>query len=74
MKNVKTSPPKENKNIDDDVFVLIKKCILKGVFGFGTIEFVVISNYTFSNAFELKNKVTFFTYFLKVGISFELQF
>ena len=58
--------------MDDDVFVLIKKCISKGVFGFGSIEFVVIGYYTFSNeiaflltffdplnAFQLANKVTF---------------
>ena len=29
MTNVKTSPPQENKNIDDDVF-FYQKCILKG--------------------------------------------
>ena len=36
-------------NIDYDVFVLIKKYILKGDFGFGSIRFVVICYYTFSN-------------------------
>ena len=50
LTNVKTSPPQENTNIDDDVFVLIRKCILKGVFGFGSIEFVVICYYIFSNS------------------------
>ena len=71
--------------IDHDVFVWIQKNILKGVFGFGSIGFVVICCYTFSNktafllsfltplnASELKNKVAFLTYFLKVGISCEL--
>ena len=42
LTNVKTSPPQENKNIYDDVFVLIKKSILKGVFGYGSIGLVVI--------------------------------
>ena len=42
MTNVKTSPPQENIKIDDDVFVWIKKCTLKGVFGFGSIGFDVI--------------------------------
>ena len=55
-----------------DVFVWIKKRILKGVFGFGSIGFVFVCYYTFSNktafllsfltpfnASELKNKVTF---------------
>ena len=50
----------------------LKKNIVKGVFGFGSITFVVICYYTFSNktvffqafltplnASELKNKVTF---------------
>ena len=47
--NVKTSTPQENKNIADDAFVLIKKCILKGVLSFGSIGFAVICYYTFSN-------------------------
>ena len=47
--NVKTSPTQEKIKIDNDVFVWIKKCILKGVFGFGIIGFVVICYYTFSN-------------------------
>ena len=49
LTNVKTSPPQENINIDDDVFVLLKKSILKSVFGFGSIGFVVICYYTLSN-------------------------
>ena len=49
MTNVKASPPQENISIDDDVFVLIEKSILKGVFGFGCSGFVVICYYTFSN-------------------------
>ena len=48
LTNVKTSTPQENKNIDDDDFVLIKKCISKGVFDFSIIGFVVICNYTLS--------------------------
>ena len=47
--NIKTSPAQENIKIDDDVFGRIKKCIFKGVFGFGSIVFVVICYYTFSN-------------------------
>jgi hypothetical protein len=39
--------------IDDDVFVWIKKFIVKVVFGFGIIGFVVICNYT------LRNKTAF---------------
>ena len=42
MTNVKTSTPLENIKNDDDVFVWIKKCILKSVFGFGSIGFSVI--------------------------------
>ena len=42
LTNVKTSPSQENINIDDDVFVLIRKCILKGLFVFGSIVFFVI--------------------------------
>ena len=49
LTNKKTSPPKENKNIDDDAFVLIKKYIFKGGFGFGSIGFDVICYYTFNN-------------------------
>ena len=47
--NVKTSPPQENKNINDDPFVLIKKFTLKCVFVFGSIGFADICYYTFSN-------------------------
>ena len=36
LANIKTSPPKKNKNIDGDVFVLNKTNIFKGVFGFGS--------------------------------------
>ena len=49
LTNVKTSPPQENINIDDNVFVLIIKSILKIVFGFGSIAFVVMCYYTLSN-------------------------
>ena len=49
LTNVKTSPPQENIKIDNDFFVQIKKCTLKGVFGFGSIGFDVICYYTFSN-------------------------
>ena len=49
LTNVKTSPPQESMNIGDDVFVLIQKSILKGVFGFGSIGSVIICYYTFSN-------------------------
>ena len=49
LTNVKTSPLMENKNIDDDAFVLIKKYIFKGAFGFGSIVFDVICYYTFIN-------------------------
>ena len=49
LTNVKTSPPQENVNIDDDVFVLIKKKYLKCVFGYGSIGFFVRCYYTFSN-------------------------
>ena len=51
LTNVKTSPLQENINIDDDVLVLMKKRMLKGVFGFGSIQFVVVViwYYTFSN-------------------------
>ena len=45
LTNVKTSPPQEKIKIDDDVFVWIQKCILKGVFGFVSIGFVVIFKY-----------------------------
>ena len=43
MTNVRTSPPQENIKVYDDVFVWIKKCTLKGVFGFGSIGFDVIA-------------------------------
>ena len=46
---VKTSPPQENKKNVVDVFVQIKKCILRSLFGFGSIGFVVICYYTLSN-------------------------
>ena len=72
LTNVKTSPPQVNIKIYDDVFVRIQKCILKGVFGFVSIRFVVICKYILAiilsfwwafltplNASELKNKVTF---------------
>ena len=49
LTNVETSPSQEKIKIDDDVFDRIKKCILKGVFGFGSIGYVVIYYYTFSN-------------------------
>ena len=35
--------------MDDDAFVLIKKIILTGVFGFSSVGFVVIGYYTLSN-------------------------
>ena len=41
-------------NLDGDIFILIKKLILEGVFGFGSEGFGTICNYTFSN------KVTIF--------------
>ena len=49
LTNVKTSPPQENKNIADDAFVFIKKCILKDVLSFGSIGLAVICYYTLSN-------------------------
>ena len=49
LTNVKTSPPKENKNINDDAFVLIEKYIFMGAFSFGSIGFDVICYYNFSN-------------------------
>ena len=52
LTNVMTSTPEENIKIYDDFFVRMKKCILKGVFGFGSIGFVVICYYTFSNKIE----------------------
>ena len=55
LTNVKTSSSRENKNLDGDVFVLIKRLILKGVFVFGSKGFVAICYYT------LSNKVVFFT-------------
>ena len=42
LPNVRTSPPLENIKIDDNIFVRIKTIILMGVFGFGSITFVVI--------------------------------
>ena len=57
LTNVKTSSRQENIKIVDDVFVRIKKIILKGVFGFGSLGFVVICYYTFSN------KTVFLLYF-----------
>ena len=48
LTNVNTSPPQENKNIDDDD-VPIKKCTLKGAFRIGSIGFAVICYYTFIN-------------------------
>ena len=36
MTNVKTPPPRKKK--DGDVFVRIKKCILKGFFGFAALD------------------------------------
>ena len=42
---VKTSTPQEKIKIYDDAFVRIQKCILKGVFGFVSIAFVVICKY-----------------------------
>ena len=55
LANIKTSRPKKNKNIDGDVFILNETNIFKGVFGFGSKQFVPICHYTFSY------KVAFFS-------------
>ena len=45
MTNIKTSHPQENKNIDDDVFVLINKCILKGDLSLNKIHLQMYKRY-----------------------------
>ena len=41
LTNVKTSPPKRNKNVDDDAFVLIKKCIFKSAFVLAALDLML---------------------------------